>query len=336
MNDEFFMKLALDEAWKYQLLTYPNPAVGCVIVGINGQILSINAHKGAGNAHAELGAVSNALCVLLPELKNELCSLENSPNELYNFILKHHKNALKGASAFVTLEPCAHHGRTPPCAYLLRDLGFLRVVFGSKDKCGAGTGGSEILANAGVSVKNYILEKKCDELLEPFISWQNGNFTFLKIALSANGVYSGKISGELAQKHCHEIRSRLDYIVIGGNTARLDRPVLDARYSATKHAPNALIYSKSKDFDKTIPLFKVPNRKVEISNNLDILKNSKLSMIECGPKLLNTLSQQFKWLLIYKSSSFKTGEFLQSDLSFEIMNKTQLGDDTALWCKIKY
>lgn len=334
MNDEFFMKLALDEAWKYQLLTYPNPAVGCVIVGINGQILSINAHKGAGLAHAELGAVSKALCVLLPELKNELCSLENSPNELYNFILKHHKNALKGASAFVTLEPCSHHGRTPPCALLLRDLGFLRIVFGSNDSCGAGAGGATILANAGIIVENSSLKHECDELLEPFISWQKGSFTFLKIALSNNGVYTGKISGDEAQKHCHEIRSKLDYIALSGATIRNDRPRLDARFSATKHSPNVLIYSKSKEFDKEIPLFSVPNRKVEISNSLDILKNSKFSMIECGPCLLNTFSSEFKWLLIYESASFKTGEHLKADFSFKILNSSLLGDDRVLWCKI--
>ena len=335
MSDEFFMELALKEAWKYQLLTYPNPAVGCVIVGTNGEILSINAHKKAGLAHAELGAISLALSTLLPHLKPVLQSLENSPNELYDFILKHHGGVLKNASAFVTLEPCAHRGKTPPCALLLRDLGFKKVVFGSSDSCGDGSGGANILKNAGVLVLQSELKDECDELLEPFISWQNGSFTFLKIALSKNGVYSGKISGDEAQKHCHEIRSKLDFIAIGGKTTRHDRPTLDARFSTTKHAPNALIYSKSKDFDKEIPLFKVPNRKVEISNSIEILKNSKFSMIECGQNLLNTLSQQFKWLLIYENSSFKIGEFLKSDLKLKIMNKTPLGDDTALWCKIQ-
>ncbi len=73
------MKLALDEAWKYQLLTYPNPAVGCAIVDKNGKLLALNAHKCAGKAHAELGAVALALCQLKPELKSELLRLENTP-----------------------------------------------------------------------------------------------------------------------------------------------------------------------------------------------------------------------------------------------------------------
>ena len=81
MTNEFYMNLAINEAWKYQFLTYENPAVGCVIVDKNGRILSIGAHKGAGEAHAELNAVAQALQGLKPNL-----TLPDEPNLEYDFI----------------------------------------------------------------------------------------------------------------------------------------------------------------------------------------------------------------------------------------------------------
>ena len=335
MSDEFFMKLALDEAWKYQLLTYPNPAVGCAIVDKNGKLLALGAHKCAGLAHAELGAVALALCELKPELKSELLRLKNNPNELYDFILKNHKGALNGACAFVSLEPCTHFGKTPPCALLLRDLGFCRVVFGSADLGGQAKGGAKLLANAGVSVAQSTLKSKCDELLEPFLAWQSGHFAFFKLALSLNGVYTGKISSQIAQKHCHDLRSKLDLLVIGGNTVRSDRPILDARFSATKHAPDVLIYSRKSEFDGQIPLFSVLNRKVDIKSDLELLKKAKFAMIEGAGTLFKALENEFSWVLIYQSKSFKKGSFLDISKSLEIMHSTPLGPDTALWCKVR-
>lgn len=335
MSDEFFMKLALNEAWKYQLLTYPNPAVGCAIVGKNGELLALNAHKKAGKAHAELGAVSLALSTLCPQLKESLKALENQPNELYSFILKHHNNTFRGACAFVSLEPCAHFGKTPPCALLLKELGFARVVFGSADKGEQAKGGAKLLANAGVIVEQSTLKAKCDELLEPFLAWQSGHFAFFKVALSLNGVYSGKISGELAQRHCHEIRSKLDLLIIGGNTVRSDRPTLDARFSVSKRAPDVLIFSRQKQFDKAIPLFGIPNRKVSISSNLESLYKARFAMIEGTVTLFKALENEFSWVLIYQNNSFKKGAFLDIGKSLEIIHSTPLGTDTALWCKVK-
>lgn len=335
MSDEFFMKLALDEAWKYQLLTYPNPAVGCAIVDKNGELLALNAHKCVGFAHAELGAVSLALSTLCPEFKESLKALENQPNELYDFILKTHKGALKGACAFVSLEPCAHFGKTPPCALLLKELGFARVVFGSADKGEHAKGGAKILANAGVIVEQSTLKAKCDELLEPFLAWQSGHFAFFKVALSLNGVYSGKISGELARRHCHEIRSKLDLLVIGGNTVRSDRPTLDARFSATKHVPDILIYSRQRQFDEQIPLFSVAGRKVNISSDLELLKKAKFAMIEGTSTLFKALKNEFSWVLIYQSNELKTGDFFNAQENLQIMHTTPLGSDTAFWCKLK-
>ncbi|MDR3345670.1 MAG: riboflavin biosynthesis protein RibD, partial [Campylobacteraceae bacterium] len=108
VNDEFYLSLAINEAWKYQILTYPNPAVGCVITDKNGTLLACEAHKRAGCAHAELEASRQALAKLNPLLK-----FPQNPNELHAFIIKNHENLLKNSTFYVTLEPCAHQGKTP-------------------------------------------------------------------------------------------------------------------------------------------------------------------------------------------------------------------------------
>ena len=131
MNDEFFMRLGLEEAWKYQLLTYPNPAVGCVVVAKNGEILSVQAHQKAGTFHAELRAIISALGKINKNF-NELFKLDAPA--AYEQILKHHNNLLCGAKVYVSLEPCSHFGRTPPCATLLKELKISQIIIGVMDK----------------------------------------------------------------------------------------------------------------------------------------------------------------------------------------------------------
>ncbi|PCM56514.1 bifunctional diaminohydroxyphosphoribosylaminopyrimidine deaminase/5-amino-6-(5-phosphoribosylamino)uracil reductase, partial [Campylobacter sp. BCW_8712] len=87
---EFYMNLALNEAWKYQFLTYPNPAVGCVILDKNEKILAIKAHEKAGLAHAELNAIAHAFKSLRPEI-----SLPKEANALHEFICKNHQGVFK-------------------------------------------------------------------------------------------------------------------------------------------------------------------------------------------------------------------------------------------------
>lgn len=336
MNNEFFMNLALNEAWKFQLLTYPNPAVGCAIVAKNDKILSVQAHQKAGDFHAELRAIISALSAINADF-NELFKL--NANLAYEKILKYHNNLLNGAKFYVSLEPCSHFGRTPPCAMLLKELKISELFIGVMDK--NSHGGAKMLANSGISVHSGILENKCAKLIEPFMLWSglsdknSKNFTLFKTAMSLNGVISGKISGDLARIHCHEIRSLIDLIVIGGNTARVDNPLLNARFSSSKKAPNVLIYSKQKNFNKNSEFFKIPNRKVTISDDLACIKNENFVMIEGVDSLLNALKNDIHWLLIYQNNAFMKGQKLDLGLKLEIMHKSDLGDDCALWCKIK-
>ncbi len=104
------------------------------------------------------------------------------------------------------------------------------------------------------------------ELIEPFLIWQERAFVLFKIAQTANGkIGGGYLSSKESLEHVHQLRLACDYMVIGGNTVRVDRPTLDCRFIEAK-APDIVIYSKQKDFDREIPLFKVKDREVNIVN----------------------------------------------------------------------
>ena len=114
------------------------------------------------------------------------------------------------------------------------------------------------------------LQQECDELLSPFVAWQSHQpFVFFKLALSKNGVARGGIiTSEASRTMVHRLRDKCDLLVIGGNTVRTDRPLLDARL-CDGMAPDVLIYSRQNDFDSSIPLFSVKNRKVLIENSFE-------------------------------------------------------------------
>ncbi|AJC87221.1 bifunctional diaminohydroxyphosphoribosylaminopyrimidine deaminase/5-amino-6-(5-phosphoribosylamino)uracil reductase RibD [Campylobacter insulaenigrae] len=321
MNHEFYMNLAIDEAWKYQFLTYPNPAVGCVILDKNGKILSIEAHKEAGKAHAELEAVSKALKMLNPNLV-----LPQNVNDLHEFICKNHQNLLKDATAYVSLEPCNHQGKTPPCTKLFSTLGFSEVFIATKDEHKLASGGAEFLKNQGIKVQIGICEKIAKELLKPFLKWQKSSFKIFKLALSLNGSALGKIvSSKASRTYAHRIRSKLDLLVVGGETIRYDRPILDARLANAK-APNVCILSHKKleTFDKNIPLFGVPNRQVFSS----IPNDARFIMYEGGENFLNAFKDEMDMFLIFSSSNLNTFENVKLDMKLKPLYKGFLENDT--------
>ncbi|MSN96871.1 bifunctional diaminohydroxyphosphoribosylaminopyrimidine deaminase/5-amino-6-(5-phosphoribosylamino)uracil reductase RibD [Campylobacter sp. FMV-PI01] len=330
MSDEFYMSLALNEAWKFQGLTYPNPAVGCVILDKFGKILSIAAHQKAGCGHAELNGVALALKKINPNL-----IFPKNPNEIYNFILENHNNLLKGSKAFVTLEPCSHIGKTPPCAKLLVALKFSEVIIGYKDENKIAKGGAEILKRSNICVKFGVLEDKCKELIEPFLSWQNGNFSFLKLGASLNGVLKGGVITNLESRQMtHKFRSLIDLLVIGGNTVRIDRPRLDTRLINGTKNPDIFIYSKSKNFDKTIPLFEVRDRKILIQSDINLVKNYKFCMFEGGENLIKNLPPFVTHILIFFSEKFINLENLSINLNLKLLFMDKISDNFYGWFKI--
>lgn len=332
INDDFYMKLAIDEAWKYQLLTYPNPAVGCVVVK-DGKLLSIEAHKEAGEAHAEVNALKAAY---LKEFPNSVLKTKRTSFDIHDYLIKNHNDFFNDCEIYVTLEPCNHVGKTPSCANLLKILKPKRVIISVKDPNIVASGGIQTLNEANIDLTIGVLEKEGQNLILPFISWQNKSCIFFKMAQTLNGSIDGKISSNSALAYVHTIRDKIDLLVIGGNTVRTDKPTLDARYIAGK-APDVLIYSKNKIFDNNIPLFKIPNRKVTISDDLFKLLDYKFIMIEGIYTLLDKLKERIDFLVLIVSPKIRDGKnsLDKIDLDFEIMHENFIGEDKIIFLKRK-
>jgi len=320
------MKLALHEAWKYQLLTYPNPAVGALIVDQNFKILSIGSHKRAGDAHAELDAVIRAL-------DDKKIDKIQDTNSKYNYIVENYKDHFKGCTIYVTLEPCNHKGKTPACSILIEKMGFRRVVIGATEQNSVALGGGEYLKSSGIEVVTGVMEKECNDLISPFLTWSNKSFLFFKIAMSLNGVYDGGIiSSYRSREYVHKIRDKIDLLVIGGESVRVDRPILDSRLVGGK-APDILILSKRDDFEKDIPLFKVNGRKVYIEDNLDKIKEYKFIMVEGGNRLFELFKDIIDMMLIFRSPYIKDGKVFRSDFKMEYLYTQNNGIDNIEWLK---
>ncbi len=332
MNDEFYMSLAIKKAWQYQILTYPNPAVGALILDKNNQILSIEAHQKAGYNHAEVNAIKSALKKL-----NSNLVFPKDEKQTYDFILKNHNNLLKEAKIYVTLEPCSHHAKTPPCANLIKELCFSEVIISQKDINPVAKGGAQILKNAGIKVKFGVLQNEGFLLLEPFLRCLNGNFSFLKLGMSLNGVIKGGvITNNASRLLVHKLRNVSEILAIGGNTVRVDRPILDTRLLGKNFKnPDIFIYSKKNEFDKTIPLFSVKNREVIISNDIEKLKNYKLCMIEGGEQMARNLPPFVTHILIFFSSKFINLDSISLNLELELLFLDRLDDNYYGWFKIK-
>ena len=330
-DNSFYMKLALDAAWRYQGLTYPNPAVGCCLVGSRGEILSVQAHQKAGFAHAEVLALQSAYY----KLTNDSSILDLSvSSDIHDYLIAHHKSIFKQCSLYSTLEPCSHMGKTPSCAALISKLAISKVYVGSEDFNPKASKGNNILSASGVKVETGVCKDKCDALLEPFKKFQTKNFVFFKWAQRLNGTLDKGIITSKSSRHLvHQMRGVCDLMVIGGDTVREDRPTLDARLANAK-APDIFIYSREKEFDQTIPLFNVKDRKVIISDNLDALSGYKNIMIEGGSQMYKLTRDIVDIYLVFIAPKFggKTG-IQEIEDEFEILNIYQEMQDIIMWIK---
>ena len=330
VNDISLMDIAVKEAWKHQGLTYPNPAVGAVVSDDFGSIIACAAHQQAGFPHAEVEVCKTAYLKLTND--TSISNIQNS-NNIHKYLIANHNNIFKNFTLHVTLEPCNHYGKTPPCSHLIKELGFKKVVIGKRDINKEASGGADFLKQNGLHVELLKNSKACEDLLTPFLNWQKGNFVFFKLAMSLNGVIDGGIiTSKNSRELVHKFRDKCDLLVIGGNTVRQDRPTLDARLCGGV-APDILIYSKREDFDKTIPLFGIINRKVFIENNFDILKNYKNIMIEGGEGMLKATKDIVDLYAIFRSPTFKKGKHPNLDLSLERLSCIGIKKDTLSWLK---
>ena len=202
-----YMQRALDLAARALGRTSPNPAVGAVIVRGN-RIIGEGFHRKAGRPHAEIE------------------------------VLKNLAGTAKGATLYVNLEPCSHHGRTPPCADAVIQAGIKRVVIGMADPNPLVKGrGIRRLRRAGVEVKTGVLRQACEQLNEDFSLFiRTGRpMVTLKLAASLDGriaTVSGDsrwISGASSRRWVHELRNQVDAILVGSGTVGSDNPQLTCR-----------------------------------------------------------------------------------------------------------
>ncbi|MEO1938602.1 MAG: bifunctional diaminohydroxyphosphoribosylaminopyrimidine deaminase/5-amino-6-(5-phosphoribosylamino)uracil reductase RibD, partial [Sulfurimonas sp.] len=204
INDSFYMRLALNEAWKYQGLTFPNPAVGCTVVGGHGEILAVEAHHKAGGPHAEVNALKQAYYKLTDD--SYILALTDSA-DIHTHLLSNHNGIFEDAKLYTTLEPCSHYGKTPSCASLIAELGIKEVYIGSNDTNKKAANGSMLLSMNNCMVYSEILKDECDVLLYPFQKILVSNFVYFKWAQRLNGTTDGGIISSIeSHKHVHALR----------------------------------------------------------------------------------------------------------------------------------
>jgi len=326
MNNKFYMQLALNEAWKYQGLTYPNPAVGAVIT-FSGKIISVEAHRQAGTSHAEVLALISAY-EYISKSKIEFNPLDSK--QAHTFLLNLPKNFFSECAIYVTLEPCSHTGKTPSCSLLLKQLKLKKIVIGTKDSIAGHDGGAKLLSNVYIGV----LEDECKALIEPFMIWQKRAFVLFKIAQTSNAkIGGGYLSSKASLVHVHQIREVCSTLLIGGNTVRVDRPKLDCRFTGGK-APNIVIYSNKDDFDREIPLFSTRGREVTIEDNLLFLNKPSFVIVEGGEGMLNRVKSKIDWLLIYQTPKLSTNNLTyNTTMNLQFLHQEKKDVDLMIWSR---
>lgn len=219
--DEHFIQIAIDWAWSAAGKTDPNPLVGALVVR-GGEIIGAGIHEKAGEAHAEVTALAEA----------------GSRSE--------------GATLYVTLEPCVHHGKTPPCVDKIIECKIKRVVTATRDPFHQVRGqGIERLRSAGIEVETNLLHDKALLLNLPYFKNHSMNETTPLVTLKAAVSLDGKISAasgertgitsEAAQMWAHRLRAARQTIIVGIDTVLVDRPRLDCRLPGVVASPIPVI-----------------------------------------------------------------------------------------------
>ena len=332
-TNQIYMTQAIKKAWEYQLRTYPNPAVGALILS-NNEIVALEAHQKAGTSHAEVLAFLSAYESLSGK-KIEFNRFD--AYKAHKFLYSLPKGFFSDCIVYVTLEPCSHRGKTPSCASLISELKPKKVVIAILDPIKGHDGGAERLREQGIEVEVGVCEREAKDLIEPFLIWQKRAFILFKIAQTSNGkIGGGYLSSKESLTHVHQLRSVCSKMIIGGNTVRVDRPTLDCRFIDSKKAPDIIIYSKRDSFDKNIPLFKIKDREVLISSDLeDEFKRKSFILIEGGEGMLNAIKDKIDWLLQYQTPKLSSHTSSYSaDIDLEFLHQDRVGVDLRLWSRV--
>ena len=207
MEDEAYMQMALDLAERGRGWVNPNPMVGAVIVK-DGRVIGSGYHRRYGELHAERNALADC------------------------------KEDTRGATMYVTLEPCCHYGKTPPCTEAIVEAGISRVVIGAMDVNPMVAGkGAAFLRNHGIEVVTGVLQEACEHLNKVFFYHMRSGMPYvvLKYAMTLDGKIATRtgaskwITGEAARTRVHQTRHELMGIMVGSGTVNADDPHLDCR-----------------------------------------------------------------------------------------------------------
>jgi len=313
----------------------PNPMVGCVIV-CNGKIIGEGYHQKVGEAHAEINAIKS--------VKD--------------------KTLLKKSTLYVSLEPCSHHGRTPPCADAIVKHGIKRIVIGSVDPNPLVRGkGIQKLIHNGCDIVTGVLEKDCMELNKRFFTFYHEKrpYIVLKWTMTKDGYIDKKrskkekplkITGKDTDKLSHRWRSEEQAIMAGTNTIIMDNPELTTRHVKGKSPiriiidRNLKVPANSKIFNNFAGVIVLNSKKNSKSGNVEYLKvkfkgemldtvlnelykqNIQSVMVEGGAKLLNSFIRQGLWdeARVF-SSNVKIGNGIKAPvLKVSLVSKEKIGN----------
>lgn len=238
-DDDYFMTLALAQASRGIGLTAPNPPVGAVLVK-DGELIGEGYHHKAGKPHAEIEALQDAMGK---------------------------GRDVRGATIYVTLEPCSTRGRTPACTKALIHAGISRVVYALPDPNPKHAGTADKpLRKAGIEVESGLLEEECLRLIRPFAKWITTGLPYViaKVGQSLDGRLtrppgeSQNITSKAARDHAMQLRVRSDAILIGAGTLRQDNPKLTLRgddIPADKRQPWRVVVTRAGELPRKSHLF---------------------------------------------------------------------------------
>lgn len=275
LSDAIYMQRAIELAHRGAGYVAPNPLVGAVLVH-NGRIIGEGWHEQYGAGHAEVNCL--------------------------NSVKEDDKHLISSAVLYVTLEPCAHFGKTPPCADLIIEHKIPKVVIGNLDPFPEVNGrGVEKLRAAGIEVVTGVEVEACSEMNKRFLHFHKEErpYIILKWAQTADHKMAGAtderllISGDLANRVVHKWRSEEAAILVGTNTALLDNPALTTRLWSGRHPIRAVV-----DMDLRLPShLKLFNRKTPtiVFNTLlhEEQENLLLYQVSRGSSLVYQIAQAF-------------------------------------------
>ncbi len=336
--DAQWMQRALELAARGLGTTSPNPPVGAVIVN-QGKLIGEGYHEKAGGPHAERRALAHAR-------------------------EQGHGALLRGATIYITLEPCSSHGRTPPCTEGILEAGISRVVYGAVDPDARHRGRADaLLRAAGVQVEQGLCEEACQRLLRPWLfALQNGRpWVTAKIATTLDGricrQHERWLSGAESLRYAHQLRLENDAILIGGGTLRADDPALTIRtpiqpIPAAKEQPWRIVLTRKRanlpahcklltdaQAERTLIFEQVNDLKHELLEPLYQERGIVGLMLECGGGLLRRFAEEGlinEWVQIITPTLggghalVIPGDYLKHERHWQEESLTRSGNDLIL------